>query len=116
MPPRCVSCCATLLLPTLLLVSCGPDRPPTRTPEGKADGRLVYELYCVGCHGNDGRRGAGSMQIVNGKPGDPAEIRGVVENGRNDMPAWKQRLAADEVTAVVEHVRSLESGASSKED
>jgi mono/diheme cytochrome c family protein len=96
------------LLAALLVAGCGDSRPDTRATDGRADGAKVYALYCLGCHGADGRRGEGAMRIVDGKRKPDAEIRGVVENGRNEMPGWKQRLRPDELQAVVEHTQRLE--------
>ncbi|MGV3721690.1 MAG: c-type cytochrome [Actinomycetota bacterium] len=102
------------LLTSLLIVGCGASRPDTRTADGKADGVKVYKLYCLGCHGPDGRRGDGPMRIVDGKPKPDAEIQRVVENGRNEMPGWKHRLQADELKAVVEHTQRLEADAAAR--
>lgn len=105
--PRRAAWLGPLLAP-LLLAACGNSRPDTRAADGKADGAKVYEIYCAGCHGPDGRRGEGPMRLVDGKRKPTAEIRDVVENGRNEMPGWKRRLHVDELEAVVEHTQRLE--------
>jgi len=97
-----------LLLAPIFLAACNSDRPNTRAADGKVDGGKVYELYCAGCHGPDGKRGEGPMRLVDGRRKPEAEIRAVVENGRNEMPGWKKRLQAEELSAVVEHTQRLE--------
>lgn len=100
-----------LLLPSVLGAGCDGGKPDTRATDGRVDAARVYRLYCTGCHGDTGKRGKGEMVLANGQRPDLAEIRAVVENGRKEMPAWKKRLSPEEITAVVEFVRTLEADA-----
>ena len=52
-----------------------------------ADGAAVFKAKCAMCHGADGKK--------------------VTADGKGKMPAYKSKLSADEITAVVAHIRSL---------
>jgi len=106
-------CRTTVLLVLLSTLGAGCDsgKPDTHTTDGRVDAARVYRLYCTGCHGDDGKRGKGAMVLANGQRPEVSEIRAVVENGRKEMPAWKTRLSSEEITAVIEYVRTLEANA-----
>ena len=82
-----------------------------------ADGKAVFDSKCAMCHGADGKgkemwakQGMKSMA-------DPAWQKSVtddqlvktVTDGIPDkkMPAYKEKLSADEIKAVVAHIRTL---------
>jgi mono/diheme cytochrome c family protein len=110
--PRRPERSAVFLLLLLITASgCNSSKPNTHSADGKVDAVRVYGLYCTGCHGEDGKRGKGDMILANGQRPDPAEIRTVIEDGRKEMPAWKQRLTPAEISAIVEYVRTLEASA-----
>jgi cytochrome c oxidase subunit II len=92
--------------------------PPPGTPTalveaaGGIDGGAVYEQSCAGCHGGDGSGGigprlAGTMVV---KFPDPAAQIAVVADGRRGMPAFKTRLSAEEIAAIVEFTRTVLGG------
>jgi mono/diheme cytochrome c family protein len=89
-------------------------------------GRRVYSQYCVPCHGQYGKgdgtrayseafdpmpRNHTNGEYMNKRPQD--ELFGVIKNGgfsknfSHIMPPWKTILKDDEVTNVLEYVRSL---------
>lgn len=114
MTPRVLPLLIAFLPVWLALAGCDGGKPDTHAADGTIDSARVYRLYCLGCHGADGKRGQGEMVLANGQTPDPAKIRSVVENGRGkQMPAWKKRLTPEEITAVVEYVRALEASAQS---
>lgn len=77
-----------------------------------ADGKALYDAKCAMCHGKDG---------VAKKMGEPArsfgsaefsktstdEIVKTVTGGKNKMPAYKEKLKADEIKAVADYVKTL---------
>ena len=80
------------------------------------DGVALYEAKCAGCHGKDGRGSAFGKQ--NGAPDftdakwqethAAAELKTTVANGKGGkMPAWKGKLSAAEIEAVVARVRAF---------
>ena len=85
-------------------------------PEVPADdvqlvaGRMVYANNCAPCHGADGGGGVG-LQLNGGRlleqVPDPADQRLLVENGRNQMPGFGEKLSSDEIDAVVRYTREI---------
>lgn len=80
------------------------------------DGVALFEAKCAGCHGKDGRGSAFGKQ--NGAPDftdakwqqqhGTAELKDAVTNGKGSkMPAWKGKLSAAEIEAVVGRVRAF---------
>jgi cbb3-type cytochrome c oxidase subunit III len=95
----------TLLLPALVYSQ----------KDDSARGQKVFQQYCVGCHGSDGR-----SQTEMGKKLEAAdlaseaihqksesELLSVVKNGKGKMPAWNDKLDDKEIRAVVAYVRQL---------
>lgn len=77
-----------------------------------ADGAAIFKAKCSGCHGADGTKTIAAMGIkpinsaaVKSKGADT--LKAEVTNGVNKMPAFKSKLSADEIGAVVQHVLSL---------
>lgn len=89
----------------LLLSGC--TLPDTRTPDGKPDGAKIYGVYCTGCHGPDGRRGDPRSHVADDAATPADELRLMIERGGEGMPAWKGKLTAAEIEAVISHIRTL---------
>ena len=80
-----------------------------------ADGAAVYKAKCASCHGPDGKgetsigksmklRGLGSADVQ--KITD-ADLSKVISDGKGKMPAYKGKLSADEIKALVAYIRTL---------
>lgn len=81
-----------------------------------ADGKALYQRNCAVCHG---LHGEGKPPLARGFKVDPAllilrrisrtdeEILFVMKGGRNRMPAFGERLTAEEYQAILQHIRSL---------
>ncbi len=80
-----------------------------------ADGAAVYKAKCASCHGPDGKgetsigksmklRGLGSADVQ--KITD-ADLTKVISDGKGKMPAYKSKLTADEIKALVAYIRTL---------
>ncbi len=70
--------------------------------EGEADlanGRTVYDLACLACHGADGEGGHGGGIDIRGSDQIGAVIQ-VVHEGRNDMPGFSIQLTPEEIRDV----------------
>jgi cytochrome c6 len=78
-------------------------------------GAEIFNQMCVGCHGPDGK-----SQTDMGKQVQAADLTStaiqkltdsslsrVVENGKEKMPAFKDKLSSDEIKSVVAYVRQL---------
>ena len=83
----------------------------------KADDKsaAVYKQKCAACHGADGKGDtpAGKNTKVRSF-GDPEvakqsddELAGVIEKGKNKMPAYGKSMKPDEIKAMVAYIRGL---------
>jgi len=75
-----------------------------------APGQAVFADNCASCHGADGAGGIGPQlsdgAVVEAFP-DAADQAAVIADGRNGMPAFADRLTADDIAAVTEYTRGL---------
>ena len=82
------------------------------------DGAQLYTRNCVACHGATGVPNAAMVRSMGAIPNfSDAGVMGaiadstlvnVVTNGKGrSMPAYKTRLTADQIRAVIAHVRTL---------
>lgn len=72
-------------------------------------GSKIFEANCAGCHINGGnivRRGKNLFKkaLKRNQMDSIEAITGIVTNGKNNMPAYKDRLAAPEIDAVATYV------------
>jgi mono/diheme cytochrome c family protein len=89
---------------TLLAASSARAADPT--PEQIDQGRGVYEEFCSMCHGRDMVNAGGFAFDLRKFPKDDFDrFRNSVLNGKGGMPAWRDKLADDEVTQLWAYVR-----------
>ncbi len=95
-----------------VLAACGGADVPA-APADDAElvtGRMVYANNCAPCHGASGGGGVGAKlsggKLVEQIP-DPADQRLLIENGRNQMPAFNEKLSSAEIDAVVRYTREV---------
>jgi mono/diheme cytochrome c family protein len=80
-----------------------------------ADGAALFKAKCATCHGPDGKgqnamgkkmnlRDLGSAEVQ--KQTDK-ELHDWTANGKGKMPAYKDKLSADEINALVAFMRTL---------
>ncbi|HEU4889582.1 MAG TPA: cytochrome c [Thermoanaerobaculia bacterium] len=80
-----------------------------------ADGAATYKAKCASCHGADGKgqspmgkkmnlRDLGSPEVQ--KQTDK-ELYDWTADGKGKMPAYKDKLSADEIKALVAHMRTF---------
>lgn len=70
-------------------------------------GMAVFETNCAGCHGADGtgsNQGRPLTDIATQEPDRSVHIASVTD-GKGSMPAFGERLEADEIDAAVSYVR-----------
>jgi mono/diheme cytochrome c family protein len=67
----------------------------------------VYEASCAGCHGADGTGVAGRGRPLTGiaAQGDRATHVASITDGKGGMPAFGERLSADEIDQAASYVR-----------
>lgn len=106
---------AAVVVFVVLLFTNEPTPPPAVHPDvvaaaGGVDGAAIFGQRCAGCHGGDGSGGIGPRlaagRVLAVFP-DPQEQIAVVADGRGGMPAFAERLTAEEIAAVVEYTRTV---------
>ena len=108
------------LLPLLIsaaLVASACSSPPDVPPgaDGEPDpilveGRELFGRSCQSCHGSAGGGGRGpniTGETMVGKYTDIDDQIEVVTSGRNQMPAFGDKLSATEIEAVVRYTREV---------
>ena len=83
--------------------------PSSARATDMSSGEEVFQVHCAGCHINGGniiRRGKTLKQKALKKYGvDSLEaIAALVTNGKNNMPAFQERLSAVQIQAVSTYV------------
>jgi mono/diheme cytochrome c family protein len=93
-----------------------------RFTDGDADaGAKLYQRYCSGCHGADGRGGAQTFMphVQNLTTKDYIELvpdgylyQVIAEGGEavgksSMMPAWKPTLSEQDIKDIIAHIRAL---------
>jgi cytochrome c6 len=82
-------------------------------------GAQVFKSKCQRCHGADGLshtlegKMSGAAVLTDPKivAMQDADLTAVVTNGKKKMPAFGKKLTADQITAVVGYVRTLQKAA-----
>jgi cytochrome c6 len=101
-----------LALGTGALAAVGLLTAPARADDKSA---ALFKQKCAVCHGADGKGDtpAGKNTKVRSfadpevaKQSDE-ELAGVIEKGKNKMPAYSKSLKPDEIKALVSYIRSL---------
>ena len=95
-----------VLAGTWVLSSCASGSTATG-PEAK--GQEVFNKNCVACHGSGGGGGTGPRLIgIADRMTEQQEIAKITEGvSGTAMPAWGDRLSAEEIAAVAAYTRSL---------
>ena len=95
------------IVPVSFLMGACAQPQPSEAGE-KISGEELYEARCIVCHGIDGNAGlSGASDLSMSKLKD-LEIRNVIEDGRNSMPAFKSIIESEEtLNETIEFVKSL---------
>lgn len=72
-----------------------------------AHGKVIYTNQCMRCHGEDGKAGINGASNLTASMCENRGLVGIIRNGRNLMPAYKELLNEQEVLAVAEYVKSF---------
>ena len=91
--------CFTVMLAFLLPVS------------AFAGGAETYKAKCSACHGANGEGKAAMKTRDLGSPDvqklTDAQLIQITADGKGKMPAYSSKLSADEIKAVVAHIRTM---------
>jgi mono/diheme cytochrome c family protein len=70
-------------------------------------GKQLFEKKCAKCHGKDGTKGLfGAKNLPASKLTDP-ELFSIICNGKKIMPSWQKKLSMDEISAVIEYIKTM---------
>ena len=80
-----------------------------------AGGAAVYKAKCASCHGPDGKGETAigksmklkSLASAEVQKTTEADLTKVITDGKGKMPAYKGKLSADEIKALVAYIRTL---------
>ncbi len=81
--------------------------PAEPAPASTAEGKKIFETYCILCHGVDGKLGLnGSKDLsISVLPIEEKILQ--VTNGKNLMTPFKEILTEDQIKAVVAYTEEL---------
>ena len=100
----------TLLLSSSLLTTAPVMSAPGDPQElkGRALGQYVFLSYCAGCHGFDGQAffpSAPSFAMGDRLRKSDAELMLSIQNGRNAMPSWEDKLPNEWLVEALAYIR-----------
>lgn len=102
-----------LLGPAILLLTlAGPSQAQERSAEQVAQGRELYQQFCLVCHGAKGQGTTLGPTITSAAltAGPDADLARVISQGRaaNGMPMFGRSLEREEIDNIVAYVRTLQ--------
>jgi len=77
------------------------------------DAKAFYDKNCAGCHGADGKGGAGALITPNFKDNDWQKRRtdqnlfDSIIKGKGMMPAWKDKLTEEQIKSMAAFIRKF---------
>jgi len=89
-----------------MILSCGGHEKNTNQKK-KADGKKIFETYCVSCHGLDGKMGVGGAKDLSVSMLPLEEKIAIITYGKNAMTAFSNALNQEEITAVAVYLEKL---------
>jgi cytochrome c6 len=83
--------------------------------EPKSPGKTIFEANCVFCHGDDGTGhtppgmalGAHDLTAAEVKKKTDNELTQTISQGRNKMPAFGDKLDANQIHDLISYIRTL---------
>jgi mono/diheme cytochrome c family protein len=98
---------ATLISVFLLATMPASAQTAPPTPQQIDDGRMIYDDFCVTCHGRDMvTSGAVAFDLRKFPKDDFTRFRNSVLNGKPPaMPAWRDKVSDEEVLLLWAYVR-----------
>lgn len=99
-----------VIFASVAIVSCNKSDNKTPKPTAAVEnipGKDVYTKYCRLCHGSKGDLGLSGSANLTISALSLVEVKYVLVNGRNAMPAWEKQLSEQEIDEVATYVLSL---------
>jgi mono/diheme cytochrome c family protein len=75
--------------------------------------RSLYQAKCAVCHGAGGKadtpagKSMGAAELTNSAAKSDADLKAVIEKGKNKMPAYGKSLKPQEINELVVYIKSL---------
>jgi mono/diheme cytochrome c family protein len=98
----------TILAAILLVASCSKKSVPTTSAKPTADGTAIFSTNCARCHGPQGIKDSRTPNLQTIAL-DKAGLVYSITNGKGHMPAFKDKLSTDEISAVADLILSWHS-------
>lgn len=70
-------------------------------------GESLYGRKCERCHGEDGTKGAKAAENLKESTISDAAIIKIITEGKRKMPAYGDRMSAEDIKAVAGYVKTL---------
>lgn len=95
------------------------QNPVAESPEALAQGRVLYETFCLVCHGAQGRGDGPLVPRIPNPPSytservrtmPPGQIVHVMTYGSGRMPSYAAQIPLDQRWLIVHHVATLQQG------
>jgi len=80
---------------------------------GRAQSASVYKSKCAVCHGATGKgdtpagKSMGAADLKKSAAKSDAELKAVIEKGKNKMPAYGKSLKPQEIDGLVAYIKGL---------
>lgn len=94
-----------IIFGSLLFFSCAPNNPTT--PDGKPDGKALYEQNCAVCHGEDGKMGSAGAKDLSVSALNAEQRFSIITNGKGAMTPFKDVLDEEQRKAVAAYLDEL---------
>ena len=111
----------TVLLVSTLLLACNVERRKSDAELGlnaqQASGRRIYDAECDRCHepySTRGKKGPGLKGVfqhkflsLSGLPANDERVSDIIRLGRNEMPAFSQKLSQQDMQDLLAYLHTL---------
>jgi mono/diheme cytochrome c family protein len=90
----------------LIASACSGSSNQTGAPASQIDAAKLFATNCAACHGADRSGRNGPALLPERLTKDRSTYVDTITNGLRGMPAWGNRLSADEINALVDYILS----------
>lgn len=72
-----------------------------------SSGNELYMKYCTRCHGSTGEKVRGTIKSLKLSTQPDFEIINIITTGRGKMPAFKNKISAENMELIKEYIKTL---------
>jgi mono/diheme cytochrome c family protein len=109
--PRILAASLVIVAGATVFAACSTGSSPAAPSDDPVlvEGQQIFSQNCASCHGSSGGGGFGAKLagVVTTKYPNIDDEISVIANGKGSMPAWNQKLSADQITAVARYTREV---------